>query len=194
MARHPRPIPAQSARKGKRAPISVPDAAEIAGIIARACGRAPPAELLDGPAGLRGVLETYATAFEIKRPPSLRNPAAVVLRRCIARLRDVLLNAHEPHPDWIAIIEQRIQTIEGWLNEWPTGEPAAPPPHWHQAVQGMRMAIIDAFLEEATRNRKAGAEVELPSDRHLADALQMLLAILRVNVSSETVRAVMGIQ
>ncbi|MBN9560509.1 MAG: hypothetical protein J0H14_07230 [Alphaproteobacteria bacterium] len=185
MARHPRPIPAQSARKGKRAPISVPDAAEIAGIIARACGRATPAELLDGPAGLRGVLETYATAFEIKRPPSLRNPAAVVLRRC---------NAHEPHPDWTAIIEQRIQTIEGWLNEWPSGEPAAPPPHWHQAVQGMRIAIIDAFLEEATRNGNAGAEVELPSDRHLADALQMLLAIVRVNVSSETMRAVMRIQ
>ncbi len=185
--------PTRSAGRGKREVIIVPDAAEIAEIVARACGRAPPVELLDGPARLRGVLETYATEFEIRQPRAPRNPAAVVLRQCVARLRSVLLNAHEPHPDWIVIIEQQIQIIEGWLSEWPTGEPAAAPPRWHRAVQGMRMAIIDAFLEEAARNETAQTgHLELPSDRDLADALQALLTLLRVNVSSEAVRNVTG--
>ena len=190
-AKPPKPV--------KRRPIIVPDAAGLAEIIARACRHAPRPELLEGPTGLRGVLETWATAFEIRRPPQPRNPATAVLKRCALGLRTVLTNAHEPHPTWTAIVEQRIQTIEGWLREWPTGEPAAPPPRWHEAAQALTRATVRAFVEEAERTAAERGEpfdetkADWPSNRDLAATLKELLSILRVNVSLATARSVVDV-
>jgi hypothetical protein len=173
-------------RPPSSAPIVLPDAEALRSIVLRTCRDAPPAELLASPAGVWGVLEQWAPLArrmlltEFKALPQ-HNPAAAILQRCRDDLRRLLDSA--PQAAWDESLNERIATIEGWLREWPTTSPPRLPPAWHQAARGLRSALLQAFDE---------SRLAPPSERQLAGAVRELLVILRVRVSIERVRNVMG--
>ena len=146
--------------------MGIPPAAVLAGIIASACGRSVPPELLDGPAGLHGILEEWARASPmVGRIPSAREPQAKAARRFVRELER--LDWGDPYG-----LGAEAARIRLWLARYTSDRP---PPR-QQAASAIAASLLEAFAE---------AEADPPSLRQIAAIVRELLGLLRIPAGNE---------
>lgn len=201
---NPRLVPSPQLRAlepTKRVPPlpELPNAAELANIIQKHCGRSPAAELLDGRAGLRGTLERWrgyfgrtptvsvkvlmevtpnATPAEMARrlmeQEKIRPPATEPQKNPFAAaLEGYSLQMRKAAADYPASYQQDVEELLA-LNRSEKfahlfGEAPKLTPAWLQAARVMKSSVLGAFEE---------AKLKPPSQAKLAAIIQAFLALL----------------
>jgi hypothetical protein len=190
----------------------LPDAAELAKIIQMHCGRAPPAELLDGRAGLRGTMEQWHRYFD--RTPMLpdenrwlkmaeatpdETPLQVTLR--FMEQEKVRPRPTEPKKNPFA------EALEAFARQMRAAAAADFPPYLQdveelleairkaapwlsgESAQRLRPWISAALAMKSTILAAFGeAGLKAPSQRRLAETLKALLVLLGQHFSIEHIR------